>query len=154
MLTYAYLADLDSLPNGDCITEASADLKSGTYPTGGEKGLGAGAGGSGSLHAYVSIRQHTSAYVRAGAGAGEEGVGRCTHTSAYVSIRQHTSAYVSIRQHASAYVSIRQHTSAYVSIRADAAELAALNGRVTHAGPALPRDVLERARGVLLDVGD
>ncbi len=56
--------------------------------------------------AYVSIRQHTSAY-------------------AYVSIRQHTSAYVSIRQHTSAYVlalgrsrpgSIRQHTSAYVSI--------------------------------------
>jgi hypothetical protein len=55
MLTYAYLADLESLPNGDCITEASADLKSGTYPTGGEKGL------------------------RAGAGACGEGVGRCTH---------------------------------------------------------------------------
>ncbi len=92
--------------------------------------------------AYVSIRQHTSAYVsirhlRASAPT-------CSirqHTSAYVSIRQHTSAYVtcvqvlqpsayvSIRQHTSAYVtcvqvlqpsayvSIRQHTSAYVSIR-------------------------------------
>ncbi len=42
--------------------------------------------------AYVSIRQHTSAYV--------------SIASAYVSIRQH---YVSIRQH---YVSIRQHTPA------------------------------------------
>ena len=51
---------------------------------------------------YVSVRQHTSAYVT------------------YVSICQHTSEYVSIRQHTSAYVSIasrRQHTSAYVSIR-------------------------------------
>jgi hypothetical protein len=46
---------------------------------------------------YVSIRQHTSAYV--------------SNTSAYVSIRQQ---YVSIRQHTSAYVS---NTSAYVSIR-------------------------------------
>jgi len=49
--------------------------------------------------AYVSIRQHTSAYVsvcsgRAGtpAGSAEE------HASAYVSIRQHTSAHVSTRQ--------------------------------------------------------
>ncbi len=40
-------------------------------------------------YAYVSIRQHTSAYVS-----------------------QHTSAYVSIRQHASAYTRMRQHTSA------------------------------------------
>jgi len=47
---------------------------------------------------YVSIRQHTSAYV------------------SNVSIRQHTSAYVRIRLHTSAYVSIRQHTSAYVSL--------------------------------------
>jgi hypothetical protein len=58
MLTYAYLADLDSLPNGDCITEARADLKFGTYPTGGEKVLWAGAE------------------------AGGEGVGGCTHMSA------------------------------------------------------------------------
>jgi hypothetical protein len=42
------------------------------------------------IHAYVSIRQHTSAYA---------------------SIRQHTSAYVSIRQHTPAYVSIRRALS-------------------------------------------
>jgi hypothetical protein len=35
--------------------------------------------------AYVSIRQHTSAYV-----------GICQHTPAHVSIRQHTSAYVKV----------------------------------------------------------
>jgi hypothetical protein len=96
---------------------------------------------TGSMHttcAHVSIRQHTSAYVRPRA---RQRPALCTqpaHTSAYVSIRQHTSAYVSIRQaasspetgsmhttcahvsirqHTSAYVSIRQHTSAYVSIR-------------------------------------
>jgi hypothetical protein len=75
---------------------------------------------------YVSIRQHTSAFVSI----------RCcswcpddsrTYTSAYVSIRQHTSAFVSIRQHtllfvmpgrlSNLYVSIRQHSSAFVSIR-------------------------------------
>jgi hypothetical protein len=62
---------------------------------------------------YVSIRQHTSAYVSR----------IRQHTSADLtlaadlSIRQHTSAYVSIRQHTSAYVSMRQHTSACVSIR-------------------------------------
>jgi hypothetical protein len=48
--------------------------------------------------AYVSIRQHTSAYV-----------------TAYVSMREHPSAYVT------AYVSIRhsirQHTSASMSMR-------------------------------------
>jgi hypothetical protein len=59
--------------------------------------------------AYVSIRQHTSAYLCRGGGD--------AHTSAYVSIRQHTSAYVSIPMqrrdvHTSAYVSIRQHTYA------------------------------------------
>jgi hypothetical protein len=56
--------------------------------------------------AYVSIRQHTSAYVVDHA--------LVDHVYIYirsVSIRQHTSAYVSIRQHTSAYVSIRQHTS-------------------------------------------
>jgi hypothetical protein len=59
------------------------------------------------MSAYVSIRQHTSAYVS-------------IRTSAYVSIRQHTSAYASIRQHTSArcpFISIRQHTQACVSIR-------------------------------------
>ena len=68
--------------------------------------------------AYISMRQHTSAYV------------------SIVSIRQHASEYVSIchllvhdagvsihlastrmRQHPPAYISIRQHTSAYASIR-------------------------------------
>ncbi len=59
--------------------------------------------------AYVSIRQHTSAYADA--------------LVNYVSIRQHTSAYASIRpvnERADAlvnYVSIRQHTSAHASIR-------------------------------------
>jgi hypothetical protein len=89
--------------------------------------------------AYVSIRQHTSAYVSSVDAAGtRQCLVQHLHTSAYVSIRQHTSAYVSIsqlsrsgrevssvpcpapvcRQHTSAYVSIRQHTSAYVSIQA------------------------------------
>jgi hypothetical protein len=93
--------------------------------------------------AYVSIRQHTSAYVSirhilASTSTPVYANRWCTeHTSAHVSTRQHTSAYVSIRQptsadvsrrqhtsadvskrqHTSAYVSIRQHTSAYVSIR-------------------------------------
>jgi hypothetical protein len=73
--------------------------------------------------AYVSIRQHTSAYAK---------WLRSIRSPAYVSIRQHTSAYVSIRQHTSADASIcevapvyplafavamSQHTSAYVSIR-------------------------------------
>jgi hypothetical protein len=44
--------------------------------------------------AYVSKRQHTSAYVSI-----------CRYTSASVSIRQHMSAYVGICQQASAYVS-------------------------------------------------
>ncbi len=61
------------------------------------------------IHAYVSIRQHTSAYVRIR-----------PHTSAYVCIRQHASAYVSIRLHTSAYLQhtsacIHQHTSEYLS---------------------------------------
>jgi hypothetical protein len=52
---------------------------------------------------YVSIRQHTSAYVsirqrRACVSCGLRETSVCQHTSAYVSIRQHTSAYVSIRQ--------------------------------------------------------
>jgi hypothetical protein len=44
---------------------------------------------------YVSIRQHTSAYVSAYL-LGSQSFPRMTVT--YVSIRQHTSAYVSIRQ--------------------------------------------------------
>ena len=50
--------------------------------------------------AYVSMRQHPSAY--------DTRVWLNTSApKAHVSIRQHTSAYVSIRQHTSAYVSIR-----------------------------------------------
>jgi hypothetical protein len=70
--------------------------------------------------AYVSIRQHTSAYVSKGHVVARGYVVRRVlrirqHTSAYVSIRQ---AYVSISGRVSlvTYVSIRQHTSAYVSI--------------------------------------
>jgi hypothetical protein len=53
--------------------------------------------------------EHTSAY---------DWITIRQHTSAYVSIRHiytplHPPAYVSIRQHTSAYASIRQHTSAY-----------------------------------------
>jgi hypothetical protein len=44
--------------------------------------------------AYVSIRQHTSAYV-----GDTPNPPPHLHTSAYISIRQHTPAYVSIRQH-------------------------------------------------------
>jgi hypothetical protein len=62
--------------------------------------------------AYVSIRQHTSAYVSIGATCCET----TREVGAYVSIRQHPSAYVGIRQHTSAYVSIRQHTR-YVPAR-------------------------------------
>jgi hypothetical protein len=43
--------------------------------------------------AYVSIRQHTSAYV--GAYLDVDAVKQMHHKSAYVSIRQHTSAYIS-----------------------------------------------------------
>ena len=61
--------------------------------------------------AYVSIRQHTPAYVsiayyRRTAPPDEPA---SPQAPAYVSIRQHTSAYASTRQHTSAY-------SAYVSI--------------------------------------
>jgi hypothetical protein len=90
--------------------------------------------------AFVSIRQHTSAFdvsaafvrkqrlhleayglvltwfslANAAPSSGSSGFWWCQHTSAYVSICQHTSAYVSIHPHTSAYVSIRPHTSAYV----------------------------------------
>jgi hypothetical protein len=84
--------------------------------------------------AYVSIRQHTSAYASIRQFCA--GDTRPSDVAAAACIRQHTSAYVSIRQfcavdtrpfdvaaaacirqHTSAYVSIRQHKSAYVSIR-------------------------------------
>jgi hypothetical protein len=76
--------------------------------------------------AYVSACQHTSAYVSAAAPLGSPCllptcplcVSIRQHTSAYVRMRQDTSGYVRIRQHTSAYVSIRQHnTSTCVSIR-------------------------------------
>ena len=88
------------------------------------------------VNEYVSIRQHTSAYVSRrqqtcdGGGVWGHQSALCGERfcpvmlkkrsgrmSAYVSIRQHTSACVQIRQHTSKYVSIRQHTSAYVQIR-------------------------------------
>ena len=52
------------------------------------------------VSAYVSIRQHTSAYLHIDKLESYNGA------SAYDSIRQHTSAYVSTRQHASAYLHI------------------------------------------------
>jgi len=65
--------------------------------------------------AYVSIRQHTSAYVAVYVAL----VVRlcCTWSMSTVAtafLREGESVYVSIRQHTSAYVSIRQHTSAYL----------------------------------------
>jgi isocitrate/isopropylmalate dehydrogenase len=50
--------------------------------------------------AYVSIRQHTSAYVKA-----------VEDQKRDLQVRQHASAYVTIRQHTSAYISIRQRMS-------------------------------------------
>jgi hypothetical protein len=101
--------------------------------------------------AYVSIRQHTSAYVHGCLDAGARtprGLpayvsiqqhtsrmpGRRSTQAAWSScIRQHTSAYVTdarmpdarrvVFLHTSAYVSIRQHTSAYVSIRVSIRQL-------------------------------
>jgi hypothetical protein len=73
--------------------------------------------------AYVSIRQHTSAYAIR---VVDPHLLSCTCPvsirSAYVSIRNsiHRPKLLLVylpRQHTSAYVSIRQHTSAYVSIR-------------------------------------
>jgi hypothetical protein len=54
------------------------------------------------LCAYVSIRQHTPAYVsirRAADDARATAVRPAKRADAYVSIRQHTSAYANIRQH-------------------------------------------------------
>jgi hypothetical protein len=83
-----------------------------------------------STSAYISMRQHTRAYVSIRGGwplrAARASRGA---TSAYASIREHTRAYVSMREHtwrmasesgareSRSYVSIRQHSSAYVSIR-------------------------------------
>ena len=73
---------------------------------------------------YLSIRQHTSAYVSISE-AHAHLLDVSLELLLYLSIRQHTSAYVSactpprclfraasVSQHTSAYVSIRQHTSA------------------------------------------
>ncbi len=57
--------------------------------------------------AYVSIRQHPSAYVRSA--YVRSAYVRSAHASACVSIRQHTSAYVSIRQHTSACMRFVAH---------------------------------------------
>jgi hypothetical protein len=111
--------------------------------------------------AYVSIRQHTSAYVSQKRSSSVTASScaspraayvsmRLQHTSAYVSIRQHTSAKSAaaawqrphapvraqhssfIRQHTSAYVSIRQHTSAYISIRQNTPAYASIRQHNTH----------------------
>ena len=66
------------------------------------------------LSAYVSLLQHTSAYV-AYVRRRPSAYVSIRQRSSDVSMRQHTSAYVSICQHTS--VSMRQHTSAYVSMR-------------------------------------
>jgi hypothetical protein len=61
-------------------------------------GLGGGfvaAGRPRPATAYVSIRQHTSAYVSVCKLFGLGVLDPPQHTSAYVSIRQHTSAYAS-----------------------------------------------------------
>jgi hypothetical protein len=56
------------------------------------------------MSAYVSIRQHTSAYVSIRQlSEGAWGPERVLIT--YILYIKHTSAYVSIRQHTSAYVS-------------------------------------------------
>ncbi len=98
------------------------------------------------MTAYVSIRQHTSAYVSRGTSALDEHRGeryarrlmvrddgtphvfgcRCLILrDAAPVLRQHTSAYVSIRQHTSAYVCIRQQSL----ILRDAAPVLAHNVR-------------------------
>jgi hypothetical protein len=70
-----------------------------------------------SLSEYVSIRQHSSAYVsirqhtwRASTSRGSQPLGIRQHTSAYVSIRQHTAAHLA-REHVRAvkeYVSLSE----------------------------------------------
>jgi hypothetical protein len=73
--------------------------------------------------AYVSMRQHTSAFVSICqlqvAQRLRLPVRACIrqHAAAYVSIRQRTTAYDSVRQRTSAYGSIRQHAAAYDSMR-------------------------------------
>jgi hypothetical protein len=79
-----------------------------------------------SVAAYVSIRQHTAAYVNYRQGVQSCG-GRRVSVAAYGSIRQHTAAYGSIRQLQARCPElrgekglsgrIRQHTSAYVNYR-------------------------------------
>jgi hypothetical protein len=77
--------------------------------------------------AYVSIRQHTSAYLRALGAAEADAHGEHErHLSAHVSIRQHTPAYVSIRQHNCA----SRARTATVSIRDAVLVMHALNAAV------------------------
>jgi hypothetical protein len=101
---------------------------------------------------YVSIRQHTSAYVRllplmcirVMSGVFLTSAGRAeVYTSAYVSIRQHTSAYVSIRQHPSSQ-HMRQHTSANVTCRPRNQAVAADIEHVLHASD--PQRLEEREK--------
>ncbi len=68
--------------------------------------------------AYVSIRQHTSAYVSIGEAVSDPicwSYSSSQHTSSYNSIRQHTAACGSMRQHTAAYGSIRQHGKTFWS---------------------------------------
>jgi hypothetical protein len=77
--------------------------------------------------AYVSIRQHTSAYLCGkqtdGSGGYDAKRAVCARERVeqvgVLGIREHASACVSIRHHTSAYISIRQHTSAYVKERVE-----------------------------------
>jgi hypothetical protein len=89
--------------------------------------------------ACVSIRQHTSAYVRI-----RQLAPACAsmrqHTPAYASIRQHSPKCISIRQHTSAYARIRQHAAACGSICQHAAAYVSIPARVptAHAKTGMP----------------
>ena len=96
---------------------------------------------------YVTIRQHTSAYVSI-----QHTSAHSLETAAQVSIRQRTPAYVCIRLHTSAY-SIRLYTSAYVCIQHTSAPSLGTAARSHHTSeysirqhPAseLPREVIIR----------
>ncbi len=98
---------------GDDRTFASESAKISIPGTG--SNLIATADREGTLYAYVSIRQHTSAYVsiRSNLISSPLPTVKVPYIRQHTYISQDTSAYVSIRQHTPAYVSIRQHTSAY-----------------------------------------
>jgi hypothetical protein len=67
--------------------------------------------------AYVSRRQHMSAYVSIRLQTSADSVHKGIERQLFC-IRQHTSAYVSIRQHTSAHVSIRQSSKGRLSFQA------------------------------------